>query len=215
MRRIDYIIIHHWGLVSATMQSVRNRHVEELGWEDVGYNFFIGNGNGVPDGEIVKGRPIEKGSCQCRGFNSRSISVCMIGNFDRYYPSKMQWKSLVSLLKKLSAEHSVPADCVIGHREAYKLLGMEPERSCPGWKIDLDRLRKEIYPHGSELFTDGARRRFNIGMTYEGVVVTDVEPVVQSDRVFVDVRDLEKIFDVDVKLHSDMRMVDITDRERS
>ena len=207
---VQYIIIHHYGFAKATLQSIRNRHMEEMGWTDIGYHYIIGNGNGIPDGEVVEGRSTSKGSCQCRDFNSRSISVLLVGDFDRYYPSKTQWKSLLSLLRRLMDEFNVPVDCVIGHREAYRLAGREAERSCPGWKMDMDKLRKELYPEGTELFTDGTRRRFDISLSYEGTTVIDVEPYIQDNRIMIDVQDLEKIFDVTVELQPKMKRVEIT-----
>lgn len=207
---VEYLIIHHLGLTRGSMQSIRNRHVDELGWKDVGSNYIVGNGNGIEDGLVLEGRPVEMGACQCRGFNSRSISVLMVGNFDKYYPSRKQWDSLIELVRRLMDEYGIPADKVIGHREAYALRGMEAERSCPGFKFDCDKMRRSLYPHGSEIFTDGNRRRFAISLAYDSVELPDVDTVVQDNAVLINVLDLEKVFDVKVDFQASLRRVEIT-----
>ena len=209
MRRIDYIIIHHWGSPKATLQSIRKRHVEELGFLDVGYHYLIGNGGGVSDGEVVVGRPIEMGATQSRGFNSKSISILLAGDFNSYYPSRKQWSALVGLVKKLMQDFSVVSDNVLGHREIYPLLGKEVERNCPGVKLCCDKLRKEINPEGSEIFTDGARRRFDFEIFYDGIPIVEVEPIFKDNKILIDVQDLEKILDVTVESHHKMRRVEI------
>ena len=210
MIKKEFIVIHHFGYPKASFAAIRSKHVEEYGWSDVGYHFIIGNGNGVPDGEVLRGRPIEKGACQSRGMNSKAIGILMVGNFDISYPSKTQWTALIALVMRLMQEHEIPADNVIGHREIYAMQGREPERSCPGWKFDMDKLRKEVYPGGSEIFTDGARRRYDLSVVCDGLEIPEIEPVMAGNEILIKVADLEKVFDVSVEFHPKMRRVEIT-----
>lgn len=209
----EYIIIHHFGFPKATFSSIKAKHVDELKWADIGYHYVIGNGNGIPDGEVIRGRPIEMGACQSRGFNSKAIGVLLVGNFDISYPSKTQWEALRALVKRLMEEHDIPADNVLGHREIYALQGREAERSCPGWKFDMDKLRKDVYPGGSEIFTDGVRRRYDLSVVCDSLEIPDVEPVMDGTEILIRVADLEKIFDVSVEFHPKMRRVEITSIE--
>jgi N-acetyl-anhydromuramyl-L-alanine amidase AmpD len=212
MRRIENIIIHHYGSSKATMNAIRSRHVGELGWSEVGYHYIIGNGNGEADGVILEGRALSAGACQSRGFNSKAISILLIGDFDLYYPSKLQWSSLLGLVRGLMGQFGVPADNVLGHRETYSAFGKEPERSCPGFKFDMDRLRKELYPEGAELFSDGCRKRFDMSLNIDGVPAPDVDPMVKDNAVYVNVKDLEKLFDVNVEFHPKLRRVEIVSK---
>lgn len=53
---------------------IRKWHIEERGWRDVGYHFFIQS-----NGNVQKGRPIEKIGAHCLHQNADSIGICMHG----------------------------------------------------------------------------------------------------------------------------------------
>ena len=46
-------------------------------WEDIGYNFLVGE-----DGNIYEGRGWGKHGAHSKPYNSKSIGICMIGNFN-------------------------------------------------------------------------------------------------------------------------------------
>lgn len=80
MRNVNEIILH----CSATKEGmdfnindIRRWHVNGNGWEDVGYHYII-----KLDGEIQKGRDIEKVGAHCKGRNKHSIGICYIGGLD-------------------------------------------------------------------------------------------------------------------------------------
>lgn len=208
-----HIVIHHWGSPKATIDTIRTRHVEEFGWEKIGYHYVVGNGNGIPDGRVIQCREDHEGACQSRGYNTKAIGILMVGNFDISYPSRIQWDALVDLVKRITYAHNIPADNIIGHREIYGMRGMEPERSCPGWKFDMDRLRKEVYPGGAEIFTDGARKRYNINIVCDGLEIIGVEPVVSGTDILVRLVDLEKFLPVKTEFHPKLRQIEITTGE--
>ena len=81
MRNITDIIVH----CSATTPDmdvdanlIRKWHVEERKWSDIGYHYVIKR-----DGTIEDGRPISKSGAHCRGANSNSIGVCLVGGSKR------------------------------------------------------------------------------------------------------------------------------------
>ena len=81
MRKINKIIIH----CSATPEGrevskkdLHKWHVEERGWSDIGYHFFISL-----DGEIEECRPIEKTGAHTKGHNFDSIGICYAGGMDK------------------------------------------------------------------------------------------------------------------------------------
>ena len=57
-----------------TVHDIKDWHVNDNGWSDVGYHFIINR-----DGSIDLGRPINIVGAHCKGFNSDSIGTCMIG----------------------------------------------------------------------------------------------------------------------------------------
>ncbi len=58
-------------------KSMKNHHVNSNGWSDIGQHF-----TSYPDGKIVSGRSLEKTPACIYGFNSNSICIEHIGNFD-------------------------------------------------------------------------------------------------------------------------------------
>ena len=78
MRFIDKFILH----CSASdveshdnIKTIRHWHVDERGWSDVGYHFFIRK-----DGTLEVGRPIERIGAHAKGVNKTSIGVCLSGD---------------------------------------------------------------------------------------------------------------------------------------
>lgn len=50
--------------------------MDTKGWDDIGYNFIIGE-----DGNIYEGRGWGKKGAHSKPFNSKSIGICIIGNY--------------------------------------------------------------------------------------------------------------------------------------
>ena len=80
-RRIALIVVH----CSATradrsfpVEALRRCHVQERGFADIGYHFYI-----TRDGEIHRGRPMEQIGAHCKNHNRHSIGVCYEGGLDR------------------------------------------------------------------------------------------------------------------------------------
>lgn len=62
------------------VREIRQWH-KQLGWLDVGYHFIIKR-----DGTVEEGRPIEAVGSHVKGWNEKSIGICLVGGVD----SKMQ-----------------------------------------------------------------------------------------------------------------------------
>ena len=104
MRTITLLIIH----CSATPQGVclsledcRREHIRHRGFSDIGYHFYI-----TRNGEIHRGRPLEKIGAHCQNHNRHSIGICYEGGLDiRGTPADTrtpaQRASLVALLREL------------------------------------------------------------------------------------------------------------------
>lgn len=126
MRTVTLLIIH----CSATPQGVslgfedcRRDHIRHRGWSDIGYHFYV-----TRDGEIHRGRPIEKTGAHCRGHNRHSIGICYEGGLTvsgqsadtRTLPQKA---SLVALLREL--KRIFPGALIVGHHD------LNPMKPCP------------------------------------------------------------------------------------
>lgn len=116
MRKIKTLIIHcsdtYADMDHINASVIRKWHVEENGWDDIGYHDVI-----LRDGSIEHGRDYEIPGAHARGHNHDSIGICMVGgkgvggdpesNF-----TTAQWKSLDELCTNLKFRYN--AD-IIGH----------------------------------------------------------------------------------------------------
>ena len=128
MRTITLIIIH----CSATpegrrldFETCRRDHIRHRGFTDIGYHFYI-----TRDGEIHRGRPLEKVGAHCKNHNRHSIGICYEGGLDengvpadtRTYAQKC---SLLDLLRQLKTDY--PNARISGHRQ----LSSSIHKACP------------------------------------------------------------------------------------
>lgn len=77
--KTDFIAVH----CSATPphmdvgeEEIRGWHTDK-GWSDIGYNIVIRR-----DGRVEIGRPLDYSGAHVKGYNSRSLGVCLIGGTD-------------------------------------------------------------------------------------------------------------------------------------
>ena len=100
------------------LSSHRRKIVEENGWEDVGYHFFIKR-----NGKIQKGRDLEITPSSQKGYNSRTISICLHGK-NKF--SKKQFESLRKLCLEIHRAYKGKIT-FHGHRE------VADEKTCPNF----------------------------------------------------------------------------------
>ena len=125
----DYIVIH----CSATKPSmdigadtIKNWHVNERGWRDIGYHKVIKR-----NGEVQDGRDIRDSGAHAAGYNAKSVGVCMVGGMAEDNSAEnnftaQQWTALLDLVKQLKADY--PEADVIGHNEIS-------EKECPSFDV--------------------------------------------------------------------------------
>lgn len=138
MRPIREIIVHcsatrpEWMALSSTSQKVmeiRRWHVQDRGWNDIGYHLLIDR-----DGTVAKGRPMEKVGAHVAGYNTGTVGVCLIGGHgsaetdrfaDHFTPA--QDAALRKVLADLRAQFPTIAK-ISGHNEYA-------QKACPGFKV--------------------------------------------------------------------------------
>ncbi len=144
------IIIHH-SASSYGSASHEHKYHRSIGFDGLGYHFVINNGilkngYGRPDGFVEVGYRWrgQKNGAHCRPdddrgnyWNKHTIGVCLVGNFDKTYPSRRQWQSLVKLVRFLQQRYNIPTSQIKGHRE------IKPT-DCPGKNFSMSRLKAAL-----------------------------------------------------------------------
>ena len=84
---------------------IRNVHVNENGWKDIGYHYVI-----LRDGTIELGRDISRAGAHVLGHNKSTIGICLVGgkakgnrNISNF--TEAQWKALSKLKDELNEKY--------------------------------------------------------------------------------------------------------------
>jgi len=135
-----YLIVHTTASSkSTTFEDVKRWHVNERGWEWVGYQYLI-----YWDGTVVLSRPDTTHGAHAKGFNTKSIGIAMCGHGDKHLPSHEQKKSLTELLKTKMKEFNIPTDNIIPHRVAQEIQSGSRKKTCFGSKLKDDWARNLV-----------------------------------------------------------------------
>lgn len=139
--KVKYIVIHHAEIDNGNKEYYHWLHKAYFGWEAIGYHFVIGNGvdNLSKDGYIQVARDIKYQGAHVKSANHESIGICLVGNLDNYRATEKQYKSLVSLVKKLMNDFKLEAKDIVGHRDFENV-----SKTCPGKMFDLEEFRRRL-----------------------------------------------------------------------
>jgi len=78
LRRNTDLIVVHCAATKPSMDigydEIRKWHVEDNGWDDVGYHFIIRR-----NGDVERARPAGYQGAHAPAVNSRSIGICLVG----------------------------------------------------------------------------------------------------------------------------------------
>jgi N-acetylmuramoyl-L-alanine amidase len=133
-----WIVIHHSDTKTGSAAAFDRYHKDVHHWDELGYDFVIGNGAGSGDGQVEVGPRWSKqkigAHAGVREYNEFGIGICLVGDFDITRPTPAQLRSLTQLTAWLMATYHIPASHVIGHKDAKST-------NCPGKYMDLPWLR--------------------------------------------------------------------------
>lgn len=113
--RWKYIFIHHSQTTSGSAETLASDAADPKGMAD---HFVIGNGDGCKDGAVQYGDrwneqyPAGKAPDVDR-MNPNCISICLIGDFDRSFPTPTQMKSLGQLVDVLQRRLHIDREHVL------------------------------------------------------------------------------------------------------
>ena len=127
MRTIRKIIVHHSASPAVSMEKIEEWHIER-GFSEIGYHFVVQAG-----GFVRLGRKLDRIGAHCKGHNSDSLGVCVVGSFENGQPVPgSQWVALVAIVGDLLRQFDLSVRDVYGHKELGRTL-------CPGFDPQLLR----------------------------------------------------------------------------
>lgn len=124
MRKIDLIVLHCSASDNSkhdNLKVIRDWHVFDRGFSDVGYHFII-----TKDGKVHTGRPIERAGAHCKGYNRNSIGICLTG-LNKF--SQAQFDACRELVNELILEFGLTVIDVLPHNQFNK------NKTCPNFNI--------------------------------------------------------------------------------
>ena len=139
-RGIQEVVLHHtWSPTAqqyrgkATWDAIRQYHMNERGWSDIGYHFGVG-----PDGSIWALRDYKRSGAHVLNRNAHTIGVAMVGNFDMENPATNGLILAARVVRVLVDRFSLEAQNIRFHREFAN-------KTCPGTRIDLSKFRSLVF----------------------------------------------------------------------
>ena len=131
-KKTDSIIIHCAATkasIDIGYKEIREWHVDQNGWDDVGYHFIIKR-----NGQYEKGRPEGYSGAHAPSHNSRSIGICLVGGMaDDGGPENNftleQFLTLKDLINMIMDKYSDITE-ILGHCDIQ-----ENKPNCPGFNV--------------------------------------------------------------------------------
>ncbi|XP_012228599.1 peptidoglycan-recognition protein SC2 [Linepithema humile] len=129
LKPAPYVIIHHSTSSSCETQTAckqkvkgfQTYHMDSKQWADIGYNFLVGE-----DGNVYEGRGWDKRGAHSIPFNSKSIGICIIGDYSNRTPNRAAVDAVTNLITHGVQNGQIKSDYkLLGHRQTW-------QTACPG-----------------------------------------------------------------------------------
>jgi hypothetical protein len=123
---LNTIVVHHSAIPDTGPADIQNLHMDRRGFADVAYHFMI-----AKDGMIYEGRELNIRGAHVQGFNTGSVGVVLLGNFNDEQPTEAQLNSLRALVDYLRYTYGIRY--LAGHKDY-------PDQSPDGTECPGDNL---------------------------------------------------------------------------
>jgi LysM repeat protein len=142
--RWQHIVIHHSATDEGSGKGMDRYHREERHMENgLAYHFAIGNGNGMPDGEIYVSKrwreQLDGGHLAIPALNANSLGICLVGDFQKSRPTTRQLDALEALIRALERRTGLGVRAVTTHKLIHK-----QHTQCPGRHFPTDAFIKRL-----------------------------------------------------------------------
>jgi len=151
-------VLHHTATDRGSVESIHAAHLKRKDsqgrpWKGIGYHFVIGNGNGMPDGQVESTfrwrTQIHGAHAGKREYNEYGIGIALVGNFEEEPPSEAQLRAVKRLVATLKRAYDIPSNEVVGHNDVRAT-------ACPGKYFPLAKVSRAE----RQLQLGNRRRRF-------------------------------------------------------
>jgi hypothetical protein len=147
MRAIEHIVLHTAAsydakrkeVVHLTRDAIDAYHREHNGWREIGYHWYVEEG-----GRGQRRRDDFEIGAHVGGFNFGSLGLCVSGHGDFAPWNNAQWYEVMRKCTQWCGLYRIPAERVIGHREADEHGAPKVNKTCPGTLVDMDEFRREL-----------------------------------------------------------------------
>jgi len=142
LRKKTEMIVVHCAATKPSMDigrpEIRKWHVEDNGWDDVGYHYIIKR-----DGTVEVARAEAFQGAHAPAVNSKSIAICLVGGMAEDGDAENnftleQFLSLKDLIKKIKMTNPNIVE-VVGHCDVQ-----ENKPNCPGFNLKEWLIKEDI-----------------------------------------------------------------------
>ena len=142
LRKKTEMIVVHCAATKPSMdigyKEIRKWHVEDNGWDDVGYHYIIKR-----DGTVEVARAEAFQGAHAPAVNSKSIAICLVGGMAEDGDAENnftleQFLSLKDLIKKIKITNPNIVE-IIGHCDVQ-----ENKPNCPGFNLKEWLIKEDI-----------------------------------------------------------------------
>jgi hypothetical protein len=164
-----WIIIHHSATTTGGAAKFDLEH-KAKGWDELGYDFVIGNGTDTRMGQVEVGPRWIKQKIGAHAktpdnrYNEYGIGICLVGNYDIDHPNPKQIEALDKLVAYLMVTYHIAPDHILGH-------GMTKATDCPGKFVSIPAIRAKSAVLAG-LGNSGAK----VAASGDGEMLADVPP---------------------------------------
>lgn len=140
-RAWKWIVVHHSATTTGGAVAFDKMH-RAKGWDELGYDFVIGNGTDTADGQVevgprwIKQKYGAHAKTPDNRYNEYGIGICLVGNFDVERPTPKQLQSLNRLVAFMMRTYHITPDRILRHKDTKST-------DCPGRYLNIDQVRRQ------------------------------------------------------------------------
>jgi N-acetylmuramoyl-L-alanine amidase len=129
--------------------AIRKYHIETMKMNDIGYHKGIEDVGGII--QVLTGRADTTSGAHTKelGMNSKSIGICVVGNYDIIPPPLEYLEILKKICYAYMINYSIPTKNILGHREVGLMAGFDWKKgqfkTCPGRLFDMVAFRDFVF----------------------------------------------------------------------